>query len=88
MLCQFLLFSKGTQSHIYTLFSSYLPIITVDPRRLDRAPCAAQRPSLLIHSNRTVCLYEPQTPRPSRPLSLPPGKHKSVLQVCESVSVL
>ena len=36
--------------------------------------------------NATVCIYQPQMPRPSH--SLPLGNHKSVPYVCESVSVL
>ena len=34
-----------------------------------------------------VCTYEPQTPPPSHSLLLPLGNHKSLLYVCESVSV-
>ena len=38
--------------------------------------------------NVILCIYLPQTPSPSHFLPLPLGNHKSVLHVCESISVL
>ena len=50
--------------------------------------CYTVGPCCLSILNVTVCIYYPRTPNPSLPL--PPlhlGNHKSVLYVCESLSV-
>ena len=48
--------------------------------------CYRAGPCCLSILNVIVCIYQPQIPSPS--LSLPLGNHKSVLYVCEFVSVL
>ena len=75
-----------THTYIYIhIFFLTLSSILFYPKRLDRVPCAVG-PHCLSILNVTVCIYSPQTPRPSHSLSLPLSNHS--LHVCESVSVL
>ena len=80
MLCQFLLYSKVSQSYIDT-FLKVLFSIVVYPRRLDTVPCACSGTSLRFHSECNSL----HLPIPSSLfIPLPLGNHKFVLQVCES----
>ena len=74
-----------TQSYIFIhYFSHTIFIQEIGYNSL----CYTVGPCLSIQ-NVTGCIYQPQTPCPSRSLpSIPRGNPKSVLYVCESVSVL
>ena len=50
--------------------------------------CYKVGPHGLPIRNVIVGIYQPQTPHPSHSLPLPLGNQKSVLRVCESLSVL
>ena len=89
MLCQFLLYSKGTQSYIYTHTSCSVQ------RDWIWLPVLYSRTRLLIHSKcNSLYLLTPNSLSIPRRLPhdnhnrLPHDNHKSVLYVCESVSVL
>ena len=85
MFCQFLLYSKVTQSHTHThthaLFFSYsLPSWSI--LRLDRGPCAGQQDVMAyLLSASQFASTNPKLPVHPTPSSLPLGKHKSVLRV-------
>ena len=94
MFCQFLPYSKVTQSyihiyiytHTHILFSFFYHVLSQMIRYSSlRYTVGAHWLSIL---NVIVCIYHLQTPCPSHSLNLPLGNHKSVLHVCESVSVL
>ena len=91
MLCQFLLYSKVTQSHththIYIHSLSYIIFYhSLSQETENRSLCYIVEPHCLSILNVIVYFYKPQTLSPSHSLSL--GNHKSVLHVCESVSVV
>ena len=50
MLCQFLLYSKVTQSHIYTHSLSYSSPIMFYPKWLDIVPCVVRQDPTAYHS--------------------------------------
>ena len=86
VLCPFLLYSILTWSYKDILFLTVSSILFY-PKWLDGVPCAVLQDLIADpFLNATVCIYQPQTPRPSR--FLPLGNHKSVLHVCESICVL
>ena len=61
----------------------------VYPKRLSIVPCAVQLGTLyLTILNVMVYISLPQTPHPSQSFPGPLGNHKSVLYICEAVSVL
>ena len=81
MLCQLLLYSKVTQSHIYEyfFFSNIIFHHGLSQEQLDVFPCAIEQSSLLLHSK-----CNPRTPRPSPSLPHSLGNHKSVLHVVKT----
>ena len=86
-MCQFLLYSKVTQSYICT----YILFDMIFHHDLSQETgysclCCTVGPQCLSILNVMVCIYYPQTPNSSH--SLPLGNHKSLLYACESVSVL
>ena len=86
MQCQFLLYSKVTQSHIYIhSFFSYHPPSSYSPRYWTQFPVLYSGSSLPVHPK-----YNSLHPLTLNSHSLPLtfGNHKSVLQVYGSVSVL
>ena len=87
VLCQFLLHSKVTQLHIYTYSFFYIIFYhSLFQEIAYSSLCYTVRSHCLSILNVILCIYQPETPSAS--LSLPLGNHKSVLYVCESVSVL
>ena len=101
MLCQFLLYSiviqmcvcvfihthKHTHIHIHILFLKHSSIMFY-PKRLDIVPYAINTNSLLIHSKCSSLHFPtPKSPNIPLPSHNPPGNHKSVPSVCESVSL-
>ena len=93
MLYKFLLYSIVTNIYIYiythTLFFSY--------RAFHHVLYQETGYTSLYHTgghhclsilNLRACIYPLQTPQPSHSLPLPFGNYKSVLYICESVSVL
>ena len=88
MLCQFLLYSKVTQSYIYTFFKCFFPSWSM-PGDWIQFTELYSRTLLFIHSKcnslHLLTLNSQSIPPPS-PLLL--GKHTSVLYVHESVSSL
>ena len=71
--------------HIYTFFPSYF--YHVLSQVIGYALCCVAGPHRLSILNVLLCIYQPQTPRPSYSLPLYPGSPKSVLCVCESGSL-
>ena len=51
------------------------------------SPCYTIGPCCLSVLYKILCICQSQTPNPSLPHPLPLGNHKSILYVCESVSV-
>ena len=86
MLYQFLLYVTMTQSTPPTRFFSCIIYHHVLSQEIGYSflPYAVG-PHCLSIPHVIVCIYKPQTPSPSLLLLL--GNHKSVLYVCESVSV-
>ena len=80
MLCQLLLYSGVTQSGIYVHSVSHI-ILHHGPSQETgyRSLRCTAGPHCLAILNVVVCIYQPQTPRPSHSLPLPLGNHKSVL---------
>jgi len=87
MFLLFLLDSIVTQAYIYRHYFSRIIFHHVLSQVIGyNSLCYAVEPHCLSILNVIVCIYQPQTPSSSH--SLPLGNHKSVLQVCESVSIL
>lgn len=80
VLCQLLLYSGVTQSGIYVHSVSRI-ILHHGPSQETgyRSLRCTAGPHCLAILNVVVCIYQPQTPRPSHSLPLPLGNHKSVL---------
>ena len=82
MLCQFLLYSKVTQSYIYIhtntfFFSYYLPLCSI-PREWIQFPVLYSRNSLLIHSKcNGLHLLTPNSPHPIY-ATLPPSQDNAI----------
>ena len=87
MLCQFLVYSKVIQLYIYTFFFIFFSIM-VYYRTLNIVPCAIQQDLVVypfyIYQFASANSKFPIHPSPT--ISL--GNCKSVLNVCEPVSVL
>ena len=80
--CQFLLYHRVTQAHIYTHPFSHIILHRVpSPVTRYSSLCYTAGSHCLPTPKAIVCIYEPQTPRPSHLLPLLLGNHKSVLQV-------
>lgn len=88
MLCQFLLNSKVSQLYTYIIHFLYSSPSESIPGDRQSSLCCTVRLCCVLILKAIVGIYEPQTPCPSHSLPLPLGSHKSVLYVCESVSVL
>ena len=74
--------------HICTFFFIFFSVM-VHHRILNIVPCAISRTLLFIHSLcNSLHLLIPNSQSTPLPPPLPLGNHKSVLYVCESVSVL
>ena len=91
MVCQFLLYITATQSYIY-IYILFLFLILSSImfycKRLDTVTCAVQQ-DLLVHppQMQSFASTTPKFPGHPSPFPLPLGNHRSVLHVCESVSV-
>ena len=87
LLCQFLLYSKGTWSYIYMHYFSHTIFHRVLSQEIGySALCWPAGPHCLSILNVKVCINQLQVhPTPS---PLPLGNYRCVLHVCESVSVL
>ena len=86
MLCQSLLYSRVTQfyTHILLFFS-----IMVYPRGQGIVPVLYIRTLLFVHSTcNSLHLLIPNSQSIHFPPLLPLGNHKSLLYVCEPLSVL
>ena len=86
VLCQFLVYSKVTQSYIYIHYFLHIIFYHVLSQETGYSSlCCTVGPHCLSILNTIVCIYQPQTPHPSH--SLPPtlANHK---YVCGSVPVL
>ena len=93
MLCQFLLYSKMTQSythtHTHTLSFSILFSITVLSQEIGYSfLCYTAGPCLSILNVIVFVSTNPKLPVYPIPSPFPLGNHNSVLYVCEFVSVL
>ena len=78
MLCQFLLYSKMPQSYIYTYIYIYIYSFShttfyhgQSQETGQSSLCCTAGPHCLSILNAIVCIYQPQTPRPSYSLPLP-----------------
>ena len=89
MLCQFQVYNKVNQLYIYIYplffrFFSHIGHYTV----LSRVPCAIHQVLVSYLSYIQQCVYfNPNLPIYPSP-SLPPGVHKFVFYICNSISVL
>ena len=89
MLCQLLLCGIMIQSYKHTHSFSQIIFYHVLPQETAYSSlCCTAGPYSLSILNGTVCIYKPQTPRPSHSLPLPLGNHKSALHAFVSVSVV
>ena len=87
MFCQLLLYSKETQSYIYTSFSHIIFHLVLSHIIGYSSLCYRAGPHCLSILNGIVCIYLPQTPCPSHSLPHPFGNHKFVLHVSVSCSL-
>ena len=89
MLCQFLLYSKVTQSHTHIHSFSHIIFHHVSCQETGYSSlCCTAGPRCLSILNVIVCIYEPQTLRlPPSPSSLATTSLLSI-HICGSVSVL
>ena len=89
MLCEFLLYSKVIQLYIYiyTFFFIFFSIM-IYLRIFNIVPCAVQE-DLVVYPSYiySFASANPTLPLHPSPTPIPIGNHKSVLYVCESVSV-
>ena len=79
--------STSTHTHIPFLILSH-PSCSIPRGWTFSILCYTVGLHCLSTPNVLVYIYQSQTPRPSHSLPIPLGNHKTVLYVCESVSVL
>ena len=88
MFYQFMLYSKVTQSYIYTHFSHIILYHVLSHVIGYSSLCYTAGPHCLSILNVIVCIYSHPNPSPSHSLPQPLGNCKSALYVCETISVL
>ena len=72
MLCQFLLYSKATQSNIYTHSLSPIIFYHGPSQETGHSSLCCTGGHFLPILKVIVCIYQPQTPSPSHSLPTPP----------------